>query len=144
MCDVGEDAAACIAVAEANGVSRVDWEAAKDGWTARMSDPAMEDVRQAFVRIYGPAMDKMRGGQEPIRLEDFVRIFTESSFRKDPNDPSKLIDREVLLKENNLTGNQWNECLYYWTPKVSDPNHPRFRDYQMLLDQHIKRLSGRR
>jgi hypothetical protein len=143
MSDVGEDDAACLAIANAQGVSHEAWEAAKEGWTARMADAALQNrVSLAFIGFYNPAMDKKRGGAEPISLEDYVRIFAETSFRKDPNERSKLIDRDVILRENNLTLNQWNQILMYWSPKVSDANNPIFPKYQQLIDHHIKRLSG--
>jgi hypothetical protein len=143
MSDVGEDDAACLAIANAHGVSYEAWEAAKQGWTARMADAALQNrVSLAFIGFYNPAMDKKRGGAEPISLEDYVRIFAETSFRKDPNDRSKLMDRDVILQENNLTLNQWNQILMYWSPKVSDANNPIFPKYQQLIDHHIKRLSG--
>jgi hypothetical protein len=143
MSDVGEDDAACLAIANAQGVSHEAWEAAKEGWTARMADATLQNrVSLAFIAFYNPAMDKKRGGAEPIKLEDYVRIFAETSFRKDPNDRSKLIDRDVILQENHLTLNQWNQILMYWSPKVSDANNPIFPKYQQLIDHHIKRLSG--
>jgi hypothetical protein len=144
MSDVGEDDAACLAIANAHGVSHEAWEAAKEGWTARMADAALQNrVSLAFIGFYNPAMDKKRGGTEPISLENYVRIFAETSFRKDPNDRSKLIDRDVILQENNLSLNHWNQCLMYWSPKVSDANNPIFPKYQQLIDHHIKRLTGR-
>lgn len=143
MSDVGEDDAACLAIANAHGVSHQAWEAAKEGWTARMADASLQNrVSLAFIAFYNPAMDKKRGGVEPISLEDYVRIFAETSFRKDPNDRSKLLDRDLILRENNLTLNQWNQILMYWSPKVSDANNPIFPRYQQLIDQHIKRLSA--
>jgi hypothetical protein len=143
MSDVGENDAACLAIANAHGVSHQAWEAAKEGWTARMADASLQNrVSLAFIAFYNPAMDKKRGGVEPISLEDYVRIFAETSFRKDPNDRSKLLDRDLILRENNLTVNQWNQILMYWSPKVSDANNPIFPRYQQLIDQQIKRLSA--
>jgi hypothetical protein len=143
MSDVGEDDAACLAIANAQGVSPEAWEAAKEGWTARMADASLQNrVSLAFIEFYNPAMDRKRGGVKPISLEDYVRIFTETSFRKDPNDRSKQIDRDIVLQENNLTVNQWNQILMYWSPKVSDANNPIFPKYQQLIDAEIKRLSS--
>lgn len=144
MSDIGEDDAACLAVANAHGVSREAWEAAKEGWTARMADASLQNrVSLAFIGFYNPAMDKKRGGVEPISLEDYVRIVAETSARKDPNDPSKLIDQDVILRENNISLTHWHQCLMYWSPKVSDANNPIFPTYQKLVDYHFKRLSGR-
>jgi hypothetical protein len=141
MSDLGEAEAACVALAERRGVARADWEAAREGWTARMADAALENrVSHGFLKYYGPAMDRKRGGAEPISLEEYVRIFAETSFRKDPNDPAKQIDREVVLKENNLSSSKWNECLVYWSPKVSDASNPVYQKYSQLIDKEIKRI----
>lgn len=140
MIEVGEDAAKCVAVAEANGVARDAWVAAKDGWTARMEDPELGSVRTAFVQLYAEALDRKRDGKEPLPLETFVRVFAETSFRKDPNDAAKPLDREVVLREHNLSVNQWNEALYYWSPKVSDQHHPVYKKYAALLKQESDRI----
>lgn len=143
MSDVGEDDAKCLAIAAAHGVSPAAWEAAKEQWTARMADATLQNrVSLAFIEFYNPAMDRKRGGAEPISLENYVRIFAEVSFRKDPNDRSRRIDRDIVLGENNLTVNQWNQILMYWSPKVSDANNPIFPKYQQLIDAEIKRLSS--
>jgi hypothetical protein len=143
MSEVGEDEAACLAIAARQGVSRDAWDGAKEGWTARMADAALQNrVSLAFIAFYNPAMDKKRGGKEPISLEDYVRIFAEVSFRKDPNDRSKQIDRDLVLQENQLTVNQWNQILMYWSPKVSDANNPIFPKYQQLIDSELKRLGS--
>ncbi|GEM_PF-2488599 len=141
MSDVGEDEARCIAIAQSRGVARADWEAAKEGWTARMADAALENrVSHGFLKYYSPAMDRKRGGAEPISLEEYVRIFAETSFRKDPDDPSRQIDRELVLRENNLTSSRWNECLVYWSPRVSDASNPIYQKYSQLIDKEIKRI----
>lgn len=142
MSDVGEDRAECLAIAAKNGVGHDAWEAAKAGWTARMEDPALENrVSNAFLKFYGPALHRKRGGVEPMSLEEYVRLFAETSFRKDPNDPSQPIDREVVIRENGLTMAKWNEALVYWSPRVSDAQDPIFRQYQQLLKTHIDRLT---
>ncbi len=143
MSDCGEDEARCLAIANSHRVSREAWEAAKEGWTARMADPSLENrVSLGFLKFYSPAMDKKRGGVEPISLEEYTRLFAEMNYRKDPNDPSKQIDREIVLKENNLTLEHWNQCLVYWSPQVSDASNPALRKFQQLLNQELKKYFG--
>lgn len=144
MSDCGEDEAQCLAIADADGVTPEAWDAAKTVWTARMADPALLNrVSNAFLSFYSPAMDRKRGGQPPMTLEQYVRIFAETSFRKDPLDPSKQIDREVVLAEQGVPMNRWNEALVYWSPKVSDANDPVFPKYQQLIKAEMERLTGR-
>lgn len=144
MSDCGEDEERCLMIAASQGVGAAAWAAAKEGWTARMADPALENrVSYAFLDFYSPAMERKRGGKEPISLEEYTRIFAETSFRKDPLDASKPIDRLVVLKENNLTESHWNECLVYWSPKVSDGQNPVYQHYSQLLRNEMQRLTGR-
>jgi hypothetical protein len=144
MSDCGEDEERCLMLAASQGVDAAAWVAAKEGWTARMADPALENrVSYAFLDFYSPAMDRKRGGKEPISLEEYTRIFAETSFRKDPLDASKPIDRLVVLKENNLTESKWNECLVYWSPKVSDAQNPVYQRYSQILRDEMQRLLGR-
>ena len=144
MSDVGEDEAKCLAIAAESGVSREAWEAAKTGWTARMADPALENrVSNAFLTFYGPALSRKRGGREPIELERYSRIFAETSFRKDPRDPSRQIEREVVLAEHGLTLSQWNEALVYWSPRVSDANDPAAREFGRIVQaESIRIMNG--
>jgi len=144
MSDCGEDEERCLMLAASQGVDAAAWAAAKEGWTARMADPALENrVSYAFLDFYSPAMDRKRGGKEPISLEEYTRIFAETSFRKDPLDASKPIDRLVVLKENSLTESLWNECLVYWSPKVSDAQNPVYQRYSQILRNEMQRLTGR-
>ena len=63
------------------------------------------------------------------------------SFRKDPDDPSKKINFEIILKENGLTTTKWGEWNSYWTPKVSTPGeiHQKFA---ALIQEHSDRILG--
>jgi hypothetical protein len=141
MSDFGEDRERCAAIAAAHGVSREAWETAKDGWTARMADAALENrVSNGFLHFYGPALHRKRGGREPMSIEQYVRLFAETSFRKDPNDSSKQIDREVVVAEHGITINQWNEALVYWSPRVSNQTDPVYGIYQQLLKREMARL----
>ena len=40
MDDVFKNNAACIRIAEKEGISRANWEAAHEGWQSRITDPA--------------------------------------------------------------------------------------------------------
>ena len=81
---------------------------------------------------------------EPIELERYSRIFAETSFRKDPNDPSRQIEREVVLAEHGLTLAEWNEALVYWTPRVSDANDTAAREFDRIVQaESIRIMNGR-
>lgn len=126
MADTAGDESKEIAIAEANGVSGADWKAAKTGFTARMSDPSdMGKTALAFMPLLQEAQTKARGGKEPCSLEVYAKVHAEMGLRKDPADPEKKIDYNVVLAENGFTHQQWIECENYWTPVVmNDPTKP--------------------
>ena len=130
MADTGTDEAKQIAIAEANGVSAADWNAAKVGFTAQMSDPAdMGKTALAFMPLYQEAQSNLRGGKEPCTLETYAKVHAEMAYRKDPQDPTKKIDYMVVLQENNFTHQQWIECENYWTLLVTkDESKPELSE----------------
>ena len=143
MAETGSDKGKCAEIAEANGISRTDWEAAQIGWTARMSDATlMGKVALAFMPLYQAAMDRKRNGQVPMSLEDFARISADAAFRKDPVDLSKQINLEIILVENDITRAQWLECNTYWSPRVNDPNDPASSKFRELMQQNSDRIFG--
>jgi hypothetical protein len=53
MRDCGGDLEKCALVAAANGVARAAWEAAMNGWNARMADAATAgQVAVAYLPLY--------------------------------------------------------------------------------------------
>lgn len=142
MSDCGEDADACAAIAESHGFARADWESAKSGFTAKMSDPSdMGKTAMAFMPLYQAALDKKSGGKEPCTLEQYAFVHAEMAFRKDANDNTKKIDFKVVLKENNVTENQYNEWNSYWTPKVSTPGEIH-QQFAALTQKFSDKING--
>ena len=142
MADVGEDANACAAIAESNGVTRADWESAKDGYTKKMSDPAdMGKTAMAFMPLYQAALDAKNAGKAPCTLEQYTFVHAEMAFRKDANDNTKKIDFNIVLKENNVTANQYNEWNSYWTPKVSTPGKEH-DEFSRMTQEFSDKING--
>src|ERR1041384_6275875 len=60
MKDCGGDLEVCARIAAENGVARADWEAAMNGWNARMQDPATAGKSPSltcrFIRRPSPPM----------------------------------------------------------------------------------------
>ena len=120
MSDCGEDEEDCNKIAGQEGFSKEDWKAAKDGWTAKMSDPSdMGKTAMAFMPLYQAELSNKNAEKEPVSLEEYTRVHSDMAFRKDPNDPAKKINHEDVLKENNISVTKWGEYSSYWTPKVS-------------------------
>lgn len=141
MKDTGGDLEKCAQIAEANGVSRANWEEAMKGWTARMSDAATAmQVATAFMPLYNAAMTEARGGGEPLDLETYTKIVAEYSFEKDAN--GALVPASTIIARYGLDQTKWNEITAYWTPKVangSDPAHAKFAE---LMQKESDRILG--
>ncbi len=148
MADTGGDESKEIAIAHAHGVSAEDWRLAKAGWTKKMSDPSdMGKTAIAFMPLYQAAQAGLRGGAEPGSLKDYARIHAQMSFRKDPSDPAKKIDFNIILQENGYTYQRWLEMETYWTPVVGAPGLPRFdltksQEFQRLVQEESNRILG--
>jgi hypothetical protein len=153
MSDVTDEAKQ-DSIAEGNGVKAADWRAAKDGFTRKMMDPSdMGKTAMAFMPLLQAAQAKARGGKEPCTLEVYTKVHAEMALRKDPSDPNKKIDFNVVIQENGFTHGQWLECENYWTPVVtSDPNLPpemqqRFNPelsmkFKTLMQQESDKILG--
>lgn len=140
MSDCGEDEAACNKIAEQQGFSSESWKGAKEGWTAKMSDPTdMGKTAMAFMPLYQGELDKKNADKEPISLEEYTRIHSDMALRKDPNDSSKKINHEDVLKENNISVTKWGEFSSYWTPKVTVPGelHDKFAAFTQKNSDNI-------
>ena len=141
MKDTGGDLEKCAQIAEANGVSRVNWEEAMKGWQARMVDPAIAmTVATAFMPLYNAAMTEARGGGEPIDLETYTKVVAEYSFEKDAS--GNLVPAATVIARYGLDQTKWNEITSYWTPKVSDGNDPAHAKFAELMQKESDRIFG--
>ena len=113
------------ALAAEHGVSAESWAQAKEGFTARMSDPAdMGKTALAFMPLYQAAQEAMRGGGEPASLETYTKVHAEMAYRKDES--GEKIDYNIVLAENGFTHQSWLEVEGYWTPRVGAPDQPKY------------------
>ena len=142
MADTAGDESKEIAIAEANGVTGADWLAAKKGYLAKFSDPAdMGKTAMAFMKLLQEAQAKLRDGKEPCTLEMYTLVHAEMAFKKDPADPSKKIDFNIVLKEHGFEYQKWLECENYWTPMVNYDENPEFKArYNPELAMKFKQL----
>lgn len=60
MNDVFKDKEACTKIAESEGISRTNWEAAHKGWQERITDPSdMGKTASRFVPLWQAEIDKL-------------------------------------------------------------------------------------
>ncbi len=153
MADTAGDESKEIAIAEANSVSAADWKGAKQGYTAKFSDPSdMGRTAMAFMPLLQAAQAKARGGAEPCTIEMYAKVHAEMTSMKDPNDPTKKIDYMVVLTNNGFTHPKWLECENYWTPMViNDTSKPELNvrfdqassdKFKVLLQKESDRVNG--
>jgi len=125
MGETGGDVDKENAIASEHGLSSEAWREAKEGFTARMSDPAdMGQTAMAFMPLYQEAQSAMRGGGEPASLETYARVHAQMAYRKDEN--GEKIDYNKVLAEHGFTHQSWLEVEGYWTPRVGSPDQPKW------------------
>ncbi|MCB0711077.1 MAG: hypothetical protein KDD67_01970 [Ignavibacteriae bacterium] len=146
MGDTGGDVAKENAIAADHGVSADAWKEAKEGYTARMSDPSdMGKTAMAFMPLYQAAQEKMRGGGEPASLETYTKVHAEMAFRKD--DDGNKIDYNIVLAEHGFTHQSWLEVEGYWTPRVGAPDQPKWdpelgQKFREMMQAESDRIFG--
>ena len=146
MGDTGGDVEKENAIAAEHGVSAEHWKEAKDGFTARMSDPAdMGKTAMAFMPLYQEAQARMRGGGEPASLEVYTKIHAEMALRK--NDAGNKLDYNIVLAEHGYTHQSWLEVEGYWTSRVGAPDMPNWdpeqgQKFRELMQKESDRILG--
>lgn len=140
-------------IAQANGVSKENWEEAKKGWTEMMMDPqhAMA-IQQIFMPTYQKALEEASGGAEPCSLEDYSRIKSAMIFEKDPNNSEEKIPYEQVLEREGYTPTKWATIESYWMPIVNKDEHGRLQEgkfdeakatqFRELMQAHADKYNG--
>jgi len=113
MKDTGTDLDAQAAIAAEHGHAREAWEAAKDGWTARMSDPATAGaVATAFMPLYQAALTRT-GPTRTATLEEYARMSAMVQAG---------VPFETMYAEFGITGAEWSQISTAWVDKLTkDP-----------------------
>lgn len=141
MAETGDDVAKQTAIAAEHGVDEASWNAARDGWTARMQDPANQGkVAHAFVPLYQAAQAARRGGAAPATLEQYTLVVAAYSFEKDAH--GNQLPVADALARFGFTAPQWNEITGYWTPKVNDPADPAASEFRTRMQAESDRIFG--
>ncbi len=111
------------------GVQRADWEAAKNGWTARMQDMSlMGQVATRFMPLYQAALAKKKGPAPQISFEDYVAM----------SGCVPVIGFEGMLAHYKVTSTQWTQIAGDWNNKIA--SNPQYMQYGMLVQQESARI----
>ena len=114
------------------GVSRQDWEAAKNGWTARMQDMSlMGQVAMRYMPLYNAALAK-RKGTASLSFDDFVAVSAAIG----------VFGVEGALGQYQLSQGDWTTISAHWMGEMArDPMNVGMRKNQMQ-EQEMGRLRG--
>ncbi len=93
------------AVLAKEGVAEGDFEAAKQGWTARMQDMAlMGRVAMAYMPLYQAALARRKGGAGSLSYQDFVHVSAAI----------KVFGFEGAMHACGLSMSDWTEAAGQW------------------------------
>lgn len=130
IADFVNDQARVAQAIQGEGVNLGDWEAAKNGWTARMQDMSlMGRVAMAYMPLYQAALAKRKGGQAQASYEDYVAVSAAI----------KVYGYEVALKACDVSSSDWTEVAGAWQQTMAR-EMMRFAGHHNLVAQEEQRL----
>lgn len=115
MKDCGGNLEVCAQIAEKNGVDRAIWEAAMNGWNARMYDTATaRTVAVAYMPLYQDALARHGGPPATATLDEYVKMTAMI------NCLDKSLDR--MYATFNIDVHKWSQISTYWVDMLTkDP-----------------------
>jgi hypothetical protein len=122
MKDCGGDLEVCAAIAAENGVNRADWEAAMNGWNARMHDPATAaQVALAYMPIYQAALATYGGPVATASYEDYIEM--SSMINTDMQGTARRpADFDAMYARFGIDAPKWSQISTHWVDRlVKDP-----------------------
>lgn len=134
MKDTGGDLEKCAQIAQAEGVTRTDWESAMNGWNTRMADSSNAGkVALAYMPLYQDALLKFGGPPAEATFEEYVGMSAMINCR------DKSLDR--MYETYRIDPVKWSQISTHWVGKlVTDPQlSVRFKE---LVDAEMKRLEA--
>ena len=114
------------------GVGAADWEAAKDGWTARMMDASlMGQVATRYIALYNAALAAKKGVAS-TSFDDWVYVSAAI----------QAFGFEGALAHHGISMGDWTTISAHWQVELSkDPMNLAVRKNQMQ-EQEAARLKG--
>lgn len=113
------------------GVSRDAWEAAKNGWTARMQDMSlMGQVAMRYMPLYNAALAKQKGTAS-LSFDEFVAV--SAAFG--------VFGAEGAMAHYGLSSGDWTTISAHWMGEMTRDATVAMRKNQMQ-EQEMARLRG--
>lgn len=116
------------------GIAAADWNAAKDGWTARMQDMSlMGQVATKYMQLYNAALAKKSGGKfKNCSFEDFCAISAAI----------QVFGWEAGMNHHGVSQAEWTQISAHWQGEMNkDPMNMGMRKNQ-LQEQEAARLQS--
>jgi hypothetical protein len=123
MADCGGDLEVCAQIAADNGVDRATWEAAMNGWNARMTDPATGgEVAIAYMPLYQAALAAHGGPPATASFDEYVEMSAMiNSDIHDGRRPART-DFDGMYAKFGIDAPKWSQISTYWVDRLTkDP-----------------------
>ena len=139
MKDCGGDLDVCARIAAENGVDRATWEAAMNGWNARMHDPATAgQVALAYMPIYQAALAKYGGPVATASYEDYIEMsaLINTDMQGTVRRPT---DFDSMYARFGIDVQKWSQISTHWVDRLTkDPQLGS--DYGQKVRARVKEL----
>jgi len=135
MKDCGGDLEVCAQIAAENGVDRASWEAAMNGWNARMHDPATAgQVALAYMPLYQAALAQYGGPVATASYEDYIEM--SALINTDVQRPT---DFDAMYARFGIDAPKWSQISTHWVDRLTkDPQLGS--DYAQKVRARVKEL----
>jgi hypothetical protein len=135
MKDCGGDLEVCARIAAENGVERSSWEAARQGWNARMQDPSTAgQVALAYMPLYQAALATYGGPPATASYEDYIEM--SALINTDVGRPT---DFDAMYARFGIDAPKWSQISTHWVDRlIKDPQLGT--DYGQKVRARVKEL----
>jgi len=122
MADCDGDLEVCARIAEENGVGRPTWQAAMDGWNARMNDPATAaEVALAYMPIYQSALSTHGGERATATQDEYLEMLAMINTDLKEGDV-RPVPFEPMYTRFAINAPKWSQISTDWVEALNrDP-----------------------
>jgi hypothetical protein len=141
MANTPNDDDAFAAGAEADGVSREDWTAARAGWNERMENTATAGtVALAYMPLYQAALAKYGGARATATFEEYIEMsaLINSDLKGDGARPKDL---DAMYAKFGINPQKWSQISTDWVDKLTK-NPQLAAEYAEKCRLRIKELDN--
>jgi hypothetical protein len=130
MADCDGDLEVCAQIAEQNGVDRPTWQAAMDGWNARMNDQATAaEVALAYMPLYQHALSLYGGERATATYDEYLEMIAMINTDLKEGDV-RPVPFEPMYERFGINAPKWSQISTDWVEKLNaDPGlYKRYGD----------------